>query len=93
MSLEERLVGGNILDTYDIVGTNFNYFIYQLERITVRQKFTDAVYIHYRFAVTIISRCLNFVQADFFPHLTGKLIVDCVSGTGGDDTAFDRFTD
>ena len=37
MSLEERLVGGNILDTYDIVGTNFNYFIYQLERITVRQ--------------------------------------------------------
>ena len=76
-----------------VLENNFNYFIYQLERITVRQKFTDAVYIHYRFAATIISRCLNFVQADFFPHLTGKLIVDCVSGTGGDDTAFDRFTD
>ena len=46
MSLEERFVGSYVLDTYNVVGTYFYDFVHQLHRVTVRQKFSDAVYIH-----------------------------------------------
>ena len=35
MSLEEGLIGGDIFDAYDVVGTDGNYFVYQLEWITM----------------------------------------------------------
>ena len=36
VSLEERLVGGDVLDTYDGICTQFYYLIDQLHRIAVR---------------------------------------------------------
>ena len=93
MSLEERFVGRYVLDAYDVVGAYLDYFVHQLERIAVRQQFTDAVYIHNRFAVAVVCRSLYLVQADFLTHLAGKLIVDGMSRTRGDDTALDGLAD
>lgn len=87
---QERFVGCYVLDTYDVVGTYLNYFIYQLERIAVRQQFTDAVYIHNGFAVAVVSRGLYLVQTDFLTHLAGKLVVDGMPRTCGNDTSLDR---
>ena len=89
MSLKERFVGSYVLDTYNVVGTYFYDFVHQLHRVTVRQKFADAVYIHNRFAVAVVGRGLYFVQTDFLAHLAGELIVDSVSRAGSDDTALD----
>ena len=37
MSLKEGLVGGYVFNTYDVVGTNFDHLIHQLERIAMRK--------------------------------------------------------
>ena len=93
MTLKEGFIGSDILDSYNIVGTNFNHFIYQLEWIPVRKQFADAVYIHDRRFIAVVYGSLYFVQTDFFAHLTGKLVVDRMSRTSCNDAAFDGFTD
>ena len=92
MSLEERFIGSDILYTYNVVGTDCNNFIHQLERITVRKQFTDTVYVHDGSFVAVIDRGLDFMLADFFSQLAGKLVVDRMSRTGCDDTSFDWFS-
>ena len=37
MSLKERFVSCDIFDTYNVVSTNLNHFVNQLERIAVWQ--------------------------------------------------------
>ena len=89
--LEERLVGSDILHAYNIIGTYFNHLVYQLEWVTVWQQFADTVYVHDGFAVTVVSRSLYIMQADFLTHLAGELVINGMSRTCSDDTSLDRF--
>ena len=57
----------------------------------MRQQFADTVYIHDGFAVTVVSRSLYIVQADFLTHLAGELVINGMSRTGSDDTSLDGF--
>ena len=63
----------------------------QLHGIAVGQKFTNAVDIHDGLFVGVIARCLHIVLAYLLAHHTGKLVVDGVTRTGGNDTALDGF--
>ena len=57
------------------------------------QQFANLVDIHYRLLVGIVDGCLYLVFANFLSQLTGKLVVDGMTGTCGNDTALDGFTD
>ena len=93
MTLEEWFVACHVLNSHNTCCTKFYHLVNQLHRIAVGEKFADAVDIHYRSLIRIVYGSLNLVLADFTAHLTCKLIVDGMSRTGGDDTAFDGFAD
>ena len=93
MSLEESLVGCHVLDGYDVVGTRLYDLVDQLHRVAVRKEFADTVNIHQRRVVRIIVWRLNFMCANFAAHLAGKLVVDGVSRTSGNDASLDGATD
>ena len=57
------------------------------------QQFTNFVDVHHRFVVGIVDRSLDFVLANLLAHLTGKLVVDGMAWTSGDDTSLDGFAD
>ena len=57
----------------------------------MRKQFADAVDIHDGSFVAVIGRSLYFVKFDFFAYLAGKLVVDGVPRTGGDDASLDGF--
>ena len=57
------------------------------------EQFTDTVHVHHGLLIGVVEGCLHLVLADLFAHQTGKLVVDGMSWTGGDDTALDGFAD
>ena len=57
------------------------------------QKFTNAVDIHDGLFVGVIARCLHIVLAYLLAHHTGKLVVDGVTRTGGDDASLEGLSD
>mgnify|MGYP007019705228 CR=1 FL=1 len=89
MSLEERFVGCYIFHTDNVVRADGNDFVHQLERITVREQLANAVYVHDGGFIAVIGWGLYFVKFDFFAYLAGKLVINGVPRTGGNDTAFD----
>ena len=93
MSLEERLIAGNILDAYNAVGAQCDDLVHQLHRIAVRQQFADAFDIHHRLLIGVVERCLNLVFANLFAHLSRELIINGMAGTSGNDASLDGFAD
>ena len=93
MTLEEGLVGCDVLDADDGVGAQRNDLVYQLHRIAVGQQFTDAVHVHHGLLIGVVDGGLHFVLADILTHQTGKLVVDGVTRTGGDNPSLDGFAD
>ena len=89
MTLEERLIAGNILDGHNALLLHLDYLIHQLHGVTVGQYLTDAVDIHEGFLVGVIVWSLHFMLAYLLAHHACKLIVDGMTRLGGDDTALD----
>ena len=82
VALEKEFIHGQVLQSPALrFSFKTDNAVHHQEGIAVRQQFADTVYIHYRFTVAVVTWCLYFVQADFFPHLTGKFIVYGVSRT------------
>ena len=88
----------NLIFIVGVVGTYFYDFVHQLHRVTVRQKFADAVYIHNRFAVAVIEIGANYIvgvknvtsNEPFFqghfpqePVMPGVLQIEAMAQTGG----------
>ena len=90
MSLEERFVDSNILDTDNIVRTFVDYFVNEQERIAVRQMMADSGVIHQRLYIRIIDRSLDLVAFDVVADFFSERCVYCMSGTSGDNTSFQR---
>jgi hypothetical protein len=63
VTCEERLVAGDVLQSYDAVRTYGDDLIDELHRIAVWEQFADAVDVHYRRLVRIVEGCLNLVLA------------------------------
>ena len=89
MALEERLVGRDVLHADDAGGADGNHLVDQLHGVAVGQQFADAVHVHHRRLVGVVEGCLNLVLAYLLAHFAGKLVVDGVARTGGNDTALD----
>ena len=92
MSLEERLVACNVLDTYDCCCTNRNHLVNQLEWITMWKQVTNTSVVDYRFCIRIIDRSLNLMLTNNPAHLARKLIINSMSRTCSNDTTLDRFS-
>ena len=93
VTLEERLVGCNVLHTHDGVSAQRNHLIDELHGIAVGQEFANLVHIHYRLLVGIVDGCLDLVLTNLLTHQTGELIVDGMTRTSGYDAALDGFAD
>ena len=93
VSLEERLVGGDILDADNRIGTQRDNLINQLHGVAVGQQFANLVDVHYWLLIGVVNGCLDFVLADLATHLAGELVIDGVSRTGGDDATLDGLAD
>ena len=93
VSGKERLVAGDVLQSYDAVRTYGDNFIDELHRIAVWKQFADAVYVHYRRLVGVVEGCLHLVLAYLLTHKTCKLVVYGMSGTCSNDAPLDRFAD
>ena len=93
MTRKERLVGCDILDTYNRVGTQRNHLVDQLHGIAVGQQFANLVHVHYRLVVRVVDGRLHLVLANLLAHLAGKLVVDGVARTCGNDATLDGFAD
>ena len=55
----------------------------------MREQLANAVYVHDGGFIAVIGWGLYFVKFDFFAYLAGKLVINGVPRTGGNDTAFD----
>lgn len=93
VALEEGLVGGDVLHTYNAISTQSDNLIYELHRVTVRKQLSDAVVVHHGFLVGIIDGRLHLVLANLLAHEARKLVVDRMAGAGGNDTSLDGFAD
>ena len=91
VSLEEWLVGCDVLDTNNRVGTKRDNLIHQLHRIAVGQEFANLVHVHYRFLVGVVDGGLDFVLTNLLAHLACKLVVDSMTRTCGNDASLDGF--
>ena len=93
VTLEERFVAGDILDTHDAGRPHSYHLVYQLHRVAVRQELTDADVVHDRLLVRIVDRSLNLMLANLLAHQASELVVHCVTWASGDDTTLDRLAD
>ena len=90
MPLEIGLVACDVLYTYNIIRANLHYFIYKQHWVAVRNKLAYLVDIHQWSSIDIIFRSLYAVLSNLTAHLTSKLVVNRMTWTGCDNTAFDR---
>ena len=65
MALEERFVGGDVLDADDIVVALVDYLVDKKEGIAVGQIAADGIVVHQRLGVGIVGGSLYFLTLDF----------------------------
>ena len=93
MTLEERLIGCNILHTDNTCRAHCCNLVDQLHGIAMRKQFANTLVIHDWHFIRIIDWRLNFMLANFFSHQSCKLIIDSMTRSGRNNSALDRFAD
>ena len=92
MSLEERLITGDVLHTDNAGRTDRDHLVNQLHGIAMGEKLTDSVHIHDGSLVGIVEGCLHLMLTNFLAQQPCELVIDGMTGTGSDDPTFDRTT-
>ena len=90
MSHEERFVARNVFHTYDTVRSHGNDFIDKLHGVAMRQQLANANVVQQWLFVGIVNRSLYLVFTNLLAHESGKLVVNGMSWTGGNDASLDR---
>ena len=93
VSLEERLVDGDVLDAYDIAFSFVDDFVDKQHRIAVGEVLAYVVDVHQRSCRGIVKRGLKLLALDFLANLLGEGGVDFMTGAAGYDAAFERASD
>ena len=90
VSLEIRLIAGDVFNAYDMLLAHVDDFVDKQERIAVGQQFAYAVYVHQRLHIRIVDGSLKFLALKFLANLFGKRCVKAVARSGGYHFAFER---